>query len=103
MATYYERVMGRFMPKFRSSAAKAMVKEYGMGQQQAAKYLGVTQAAISKYLNGNDNNHSEIKINNSLVKKFVEYSKADDDRNSKRVVCAMCQMNTKFNCALMVK
>src|SRR6267143_655891 len=50
MISEYERVMKRFMPAFRSSAAKIMINEYGIKQERAASMLGTTQAAVSKYI-----------------------------------------------------
>jgi len=38
------------IPAIRALIVKRLVEEYGMTQQQAAKLLGVTQPAVSKYL-----------------------------------------------------
>ncbi len=38
------------IPAIRALIVKRLVKEYGMTQQEAAKLLGVTQPAVSKYL-----------------------------------------------------
>ncbi|HXY83574.1 MAG TPA: helix-turn-helix domain-containing protein [Candidatus Saccharimonadales bacterium] len=38
------------IPAIRALIVKRLVEEYGMTQQEAAKLLGVTQPAVSKYL-----------------------------------------------------
>ncbi len=38
------------IPAIRALVVRRLVEEYGMTQQQAAKLLGVTQPAVSKYL-----------------------------------------------------
>jgi len=38
------------IPAIRALIVKRLVEEYGMTQQEAAKILGVTQPAVSKYL-----------------------------------------------------
>ncbi|MEM3684634.1 MAG: helix-turn-helix domain-containing protein [Conexivisphaerales archaeon] len=38
------------LPAFRSAVARHLVKDYGLTQQEVAKLLGTTQAAISHYI-----------------------------------------------------
>jgi predicted transcriptional regulator len=38
------------IPAIRALVVKRLVEEHGMTQQEAAKHLGVTQPAVSKYL-----------------------------------------------------
>ncbi|MDG6939054.1 MAG: helix-turn-helix domain-containing protein [Nitrososphaerota archaeon] len=38
------------LPAFRSAVARHLVKDYGLTQQEVARMLGTTQAAISHYL-----------------------------------------------------
>jgi predicted transcriptional regulator len=104
MSTFenYDKVLKRFMPAFKSSAANVMTKEYGMTQQCAAVLLGVTQAAISKYINARGNEHPDVKIDEKVVKAFVERVKAKDLKGGQRLICKMCQDNVKFDCAFMV-
>lgn len=42
---------GRYaLPKFRLLVAKELIEKYGFTQTEAARKLGITQAAISQYL-----------------------------------------------------
>src|SRR5271157_5581706 len=95
----YDKVLKKFMPAFKSSAANVMVKEYGMTQQRAAVLLGVTQAAISKYINKNMKKHDDVKIDAKSVKAFVERISAKDLKGSQKLMCKMCQDNVRFECA----
>ncbi|MCW1301488.1 MAG: helix-turn-helix domain-containing protein [Candidatus Nanoarchaeia archaeon] len=41
-----------FIPAIRARVAKILVKEYNMTQMEIASLLGISQAAVSKYLSG---------------------------------------------------
>ncbi len=103
MVTNYERVMKFFIPAFRLKAAKMMVNEYGIRQQQAAVMLGTTQAAISKYLSGNSDKFRDVNIDENSLKMFVEKMNSKDEENAQRIMCTMCQSNKKFNCTFIVR
>jgi predicted transcriptional regulator len=103
MITNYERVMKRFMPAFRLKAAKMMIKEYGIKQQQAAVILGTTQAAISKYLKENSQKYSDVEIDTNSLRGFIERMSAHDEKNGQKIMCRLCQENKKFDCAFVVK
>jgi len=102
MRTNYETVIKEFLPAFRQKTARIMVNEYGIRQQQAAIFLGTTQAAISKYLSSSASKYSNIKIEQKSLRQFVLSIKSGDDKGAQKVMCAMCQANRKFDCAFMV-
>jgi predicted transcriptional regulator len=103
MLTNYERVMKQFIPAFRSKAARMMVNEYRIKQQDAAVMLGTTQAAISKYLKGKDDKFGNVNIDGMSLKNFIERMNVKDEANAQKIMCTMCQSNKKFNCAFIVK
>jgi predicted transcriptional regulator len=103
MMTNYERVLKRFIPAFRLKAAKMMINEYGIKQQQAAMFLGTTQAAISKYMKDDPGKYTNVKIDNVALREFIENMKANDEKSSQKILCVMCQNNKKFDCSFMVK
>jgi predicted transcriptional regulator len=49
------------IPAIRAMVVKRLVEDHGMTQQQAAKLLGVTQPAVSKYLH--EKRGAAIKLN----------------------------------------
>lgn len=99
----YEGAMKKFMPAFKARAANMMIKEFGITQQRAAVLLGVTQAAISKYINKSTKSQTSVKINEKDVKAFVEMVSRNDLKGGRRILCRMCQENAKYGCALMTK
>ncbi|MGI0134433.1 MAG: transcriptional regulator [Candidatus Micrarchaeaceae archaeon] len=101
--TSYEVVMKRFVPAFRSSAARMMINDYGLRQQQAAKILGTTQAAISKYLSEKAPKNKGIKIDQKQVREYIERMLKHHEHGGQKALCKMCQSNVKFDCAFMVK
>lgn len=103
MMTNHERALKRFIPAFRLKAAQTMVNEYGIGQQKAATILGTTQAAISKYMKESSSKYNGIKIDDALIKGFIEMTLKNDLENTQKLVCVMCQSHNEFDCALMAK
>jgi len=103
MPTDYEYAIKKFLPAFRSSAAKIMVNEHRLTEQKAASMLGTTQAAVSKYLKENSGKYNGINIDSRIVKEFAENMIANKIENGQKAMCKMCQMNNKFDCAFMVK
>ena len=51
MSLSCESVARTILPIYRSFVAKELVQKYSLTQNQAAKKLGTTQAAISQYIN----------------------------------------------------
>ena len=52
MAYECDSIVKMAIPAVRIAVARVLSKEYGFGQELIAKRLGVTQASVSKYLNG---------------------------------------------------
>ncbi len=50
MKTPCELVVRTVLPTVRASIARELVKEHGMKQKEAARILGITDAAVSQYL-----------------------------------------------------
>ncbi len=52
MKVFCETIFGDTLPAVRSLITNEMIKTYGLTQEQAAQKLGITQPAVSQYLNG---------------------------------------------------
>ncbi len=104
--TNYEEVYYKFMPAFRSHVAKRMVRELDMTQQEAAKLLGTTQAAINGYLTeriaGNSKRITQ-KIDEKEIKLFIENIMRGKGHAAQKSVCKVCQTHKRFDCEIMVK
>ncbi len=102
-STEYERTLREVMPVIKASAAMMMTKDYGMKQQRIAKLLEVTQAAVSKYLNG-EMAVPDRKLDANMVKGFVDSLLHGDKIGAQRYKCMLCQTYDKqFECNLMIK
>jgi hypothetical protein len=104
--TEYEHMIKEFMPSLRAKAAKIMYDERKLRQEDIARFLGITQAAVSKYLSGKYSD--TVKVFESTLKKsevevFVDRMVADRPYESQKVVCKMCARNLSFDCNLMIK
>lgn len=87
----------------KASAAVMMVNEYKLKQQRVAELLGITQAAVSKYINGYVA-VSGKKLDADLVRGFVSNLVGGDKIGAQRYKCMLCQAYDKnFDCGLMVK
>jgi predicted transcriptional regulator len=103
--TEYEHMIKEFMPALRASAAKMMYKNR-IKQEDIAEFLGITQAAVSKYISGNYSETVKIfesKLDKKEVAAFVERIVHGKLYESQRVVCKMCARDLSFDCNLMVK
>lgn len=105
MLSNYEKVYKIILPKLRESSAKILATNYGKTQEEIASLLGVTQAAVSKYLNPNkvERKSTGIVIRRSKLKKMVEGVVSRNDSKAQRHMCSICQDNVNFKCRLIVK
>ncbi len=106
MPTDYEIALNEFMPAFKVKAAEILVTKNSMSQQKAANLLGLSQAAISKYINGIYSKSIEkslVKIDDNAMERFVHNISKDNGIAAQRAICKACQSYNKFNCAIMIK
>lgn len=52
MKIFCETIFDETMPAVRSIITNELIKTYGLTQEQVAEKLGITQPAVSQYLNG---------------------------------------------------
>jgi predicted transcriptional regulator len=66
-------IVNKVLPTFRSLLAKTLINKHGYTQIQAASKIGVTQAAISNYLNSKraKKRHNTLGINYALVESIA--------------------------------
>ncbi|MFH7860926.1 MAG: transcriptional regulator [Candidatus Aenigmatarchaeota archaeon] len=80
MKPFCEIIVSSVLPSIRSLIAKELITNYNLTQEEAAKFLGLTQAAISQYYRESrgtkvkllENNRKVIRMVKELGKKIVE-------------------------------
>ena len=78
-----------------------LLKEKGMGQNEISKLLGITEAAVSQYLN--NKRASEIKFNGEIkdaIKDSVENIKGTIDSVSETQKILLLARKNKFICQI---
>jgi predicted transcriptional regulator len=99
MQTNYEIAYGKIIPAFRRAVAREMSSHYHLKQADIARRLGITQAAVSKYLHSNKAMHTH----KHEVSSFIEASLKGDSSAERESLCKACQTGRKFDCAFMFK
>jgi predicted transcriptional regulator len=100
MQTNYEIAYGKIIPEFRRAVAREMHAHYHMKQSDIAKRLGITQAAVSKYLNSGVVKESK---QYKEVATFIKASLEGNEKLGRQALCKACQTSRKFDCAFMFK
>jgi predicted transcriptional regulator len=106
MPTNYEIAFDEFMPAFRASVAKIMIKKYGISQQKVAEFLDVTQAAISKYASNKYSGRIkdiENGLSDDIAEDFVDSLVTKGEIDAQKIMCKACQKYHKFDCSIMIK
>ncbi len=101
MANGYEMASKSVIPAARLRLARELKGRYNLTESRIASILGVAQAAVSKYLNGEysksvDNLANQIDASsiNGYIKEIAEGSKVE----LKKCVCSICASVNKFDC-----
>ncbi len=105
MMTEYESILKGFLPVLRSRIAAELNVNYGLRQTEIAKLLEITQAEVSKYLNGEQpkNDGFTILLSNARVKKIAKLILEHNDYEAQRIACRLCPKGSVSNCAIMIK
>ena len=98
MKTNYEIAYGRIIPNFRRAVAQEMSLHYHLTQNEIAKRLGITQAAVSKYLSS-----GKSAKGSKEVTRFIEATMKGDSKARRGALCRACQTSRRFDCAFMFK
>ncbi|MEM4255518.1 MAG: hypothetical protein QXR53_04310 [Candidatus Norongarragalinales archaeon] len=98
-----EEIVRKYLPAMRASIAKKLYRK-GLKQERIARELGLTQAAVSKYLSNAYGKEIRKVEDNAVLDKACEEiaDKVSKGRwTSKHVTNAICSTCTQFNYELL--
>lgn len=101
MINGYARATNEIIPAVRSIIAKELNARYHMKEQDIAKYLGVAQAAVSKYLNGEYSKkikEIEAKIDRSAIEAYITKMVEGKKEYANACICMICNKENAFDC-----
>ena len=105
--TDYEKVAYKFMPALRQYTASILINEMHMNQKNVADLMGVTQAAVSKYINkkniSSETNSIMMNFERAYVYDYIKNIISKSDISAQKSVCKLCQSYHKFDCNIMIK
>lgn len=104
MLTPCETVMKGFLPAMKVAVARELHEKHGFQQTEIARSLGLTQAAVSKYLTGSVSPRIKALASNDTVRKLAEEAagRIAAERGKKIDIveefCKSCLNFSKINC-----
>ena len=88
-----EIIVWEILPIIRKEFAKSLIKDHGLTQRKAAEKLGLTEAAVSRYISGK---RGEIKkLNKELIQEIKESTARIYKENTLIIVeetCRICDL-----------
>lgn len=106
MRSQYEIADKIIIPAIRQELIKRLREKYSLKEQEIAAKLELTQAAVSKYLNGKLGSVSPKteEIRQELMAKEKEIDELAQSlasgKEAGRQICILCQSLGKFSCSL---
>ncbi len=108
MPSMYEIAADETVPAARAMIAKMLIEKYGMKEAKVAELIGVTQAAISKYVNKKmyrvnekiKNIESKLGDEKKLLETYVKNLSEDHKEYVDVYICTLCNKVNGFKCAL---
>ena len=85
-----EIIVWKILPAIRSEIAKELVEKKGFSQRETAEKLGLTEAAVSRYISGK---RADPKIiGNRLQKEIIQSTNQIIAGNEKTVISEICRI-----------
>lgn len=85
-----EIIVWQILPAIRREIAKSLIQDFGLTQKEAAEKLGLTEAAVSRYVSGK---RADFKIPNGKVTKEIRKSSNQiRDGTNKTVITETCRI-----------
>jgi predicted transcriptional regulator len=101
MLSGYEKAYKEVIPAARAALIAELKKKYNIKEEAISEYLGITQAAISKYLNGKYSariKEIEGQIDKSTIALYAEKIAKGNTEAMNLYMCTICNTLNTFNC-----
>ncbi|MGC8628701.1 MAG: transcriptional regulator [Candidatus Micrarchaeia archaeon] len=107
MVSKYELANDLLLPVIRFEVANLLRETYKLKEKEIASRLNITQAAVSKYINGKSGNiaqkidriKKQLEANRQMFAKYAENLAANKIKNE-RQMCELCQKIGGFTCGV---
>ena len=98
-----ESIVKLFIPAIRAGVTKELYNEYNFNQVEIAKKLGITQAAVSKYIAGKYSKEIKSLENSKGIKEYIKKIANSIAKRSKEggvieSTCYACKGYSGENC-----
>jgi len=100
MKLFCETIFDDTLPAVRAIITNEMIQTYGMNQFDVAQKLGVTQPAVSQYLNGLRGKRVRQLMSNAKLLNYIKQLAADIVSGRVKLlekVCEICATTREYN------
>lgn len=97
----YEKAYRDIIPAARAALIIELKKKYNIKEEVISSYVGITQAAISKYLNGKYSARiKEIveRMDKGTIEAYAEKIANGNPEAINKYLCTMCNALNSFDC-----
>ncbi len=102
MISGYEKAYKEMVPAARAALILELKKKYNIREETISRYLGITQAAISKYVNGKYSARiKEIaeKMDRKIIEEYAAMIANGKPEMVNKYLCTICGMLNSFECS----
>ncbi len=97
----YERAYKEIIPAARAALILELKNKYNIKEETISRYVGITQAAISKYINGKySEGIKEIaaKMDREIIAAYAEKIAKGNPEMINKYLCTICSKLNGFDC-----
>ena len=98
MKIFCETIFSDMLPAVRAIVTNELIQTYGLNQNQVAQKLGVTQPAVSQYLNGLRGKKIKMIMLNDRIMAFIKKLTAEIASGNAKLhenICEICGESIK--------
>ena len=99
----HDKIVKELLPAVKLKVSKEMARNHNLTQTEIANMIGITQAAISKYINGKYSKklqYMESKVSNREIARLVSEIITGDEIKAQKRICGICYENFHTDCTI---